>query len=94
MSYELIIKPESTLIPEGAVEVSEDTPINEGQHVKIGVQSGPAREIFWAIVVEQSAFDKNRFLVCIAQDLQLTNYHGLSDKDELVVERKHISLVL
>ncbi len=94
MSYELIIKPESTVLPKGAVKVSEDTPINEGQHVKIGVKSGPATEIFWAVVVEQSAFDENRFLVCIDQDLQLTKFHGLSDKDELVVERKHIVAVM
>jgi hypothetical protein len=89
-----MIKPGSKLVPNGAVKVNEDTPINIGQHVKIGVDFGKGSEIFWAIVVDKSAIDLNRFLVCIDQDLELTRWHGLSDKDELVVERKHISYVL
>lgn len=85
-----------SMLPQEAIVPSKPSDIQEGDFVKIGVETndGKAIEKFWAIVVERSAFDKGRFLVSINQDLHLTKYHGLKDTDELVVEFKHIVAVI
>lgn len=95
MSYQLLEASDviSPVLPSEAIVVNESTDIQEGDYAKIAVQSGPAKEIFWAVVY---AIDRenDKFAVRINQDLVLTNYHGLSDADELVVERKHIVAII
>lgn len=97
MSYKLL-EGFHSILPQEATVPSQPSDIQEGDFVKIGVkteQNGyTATEKFWAIVVERSAIDTDRFLVSINQDLELTRYHGLRDTDKLVVEFKHIVAVI
>lgn len=83
----------SPVLPPEAIIVDESTDIQEGDYAKIAVQVGQAKEIFWAVVY---AIDRenDKLGVRINQDLVLTQYHGLSDADELVVERKNIIAVI
>lgn len=95
MKYKLleasdVIRP---VLPPEAIIVNESTDIQEGDYAKIAVQIGLAKEIFWAVVEECSEIN-DRYLVKVNQDLVLTKYHGLSDEDELVVERKHIIAII
>lgn len=92
MKYKLL-EAFQTLIPIGAIVVTESTPISEGDYVKIGVETHGHSEKFWAVIYAIDR-DNDRFAVRINQDLQLTHYHGLSDADELVVERKHIVAII
>ena len=95
MSYQLLAASDviSPVLPPEAIIVREDTDIQEGDYAKIAVQIGLGKEIFWAVVY---AIDRenDKFAVRINQDLVLTKYHGLSDADELVVERKHIVAII
>ena len=95
MKYQLLEASDviSPVLPPEAIVVNESTNIQEGDYAKIAVQVGKAKEIFWAVVY---AIDRenDKFAVRINQDLVLTQYHGLSDEDELVVERKHIVAII
>lgn len=95
MNYKLLEASDviSPVLPPEAIIVDESTEIQEGDYAKIAVQIGLAKEIFWAVVY---AIDRenDKFGVRINQDLVLTQYHGLSDADELVVERKHIVAII
>lgn len=94
MNYKLLEASDvSTVLPSEAIIVDESTDIQEGDYAKIAVQIGLAKEIFWAVVEECSEIS-DRYLVKVNQDLILTKYHGLSDADELVVERKHIIAII
>lgn len=94
MKYKLLEASDvSPVLPPEAVIVDESTNIQEGDYAKIAVQVGKAKEIFWAVVEECSEIS-DRYLVKVNQDLVLTQYHGLSDEDELVVERKHIVAII
>ena len=88
MSYKLLVGFRA-LLPREAIVVDARTNIQEGDYVKIGVETEGHSEKFWALVYAIDR-DTNKFGVRINQDLQLTRYHGLSDGDEMVVERKHI----
>lgn len=90
MSYELMER-FSTVLPAEAIVMTATTPVSEGDYVKIGVKcTDGSTEKFWAMVTSQSVIELDRYLVCIDQDLRLTDLHGLKDKDELVIRRKHI----
>lgn len=95
MKYKLLEASDviSPVLPPEAIIVNKGTRIQEGDYAKIAVQLGQAKEIFWAVVY---AIDRenDKFGVRINQDLVLTQYHGLSDADELVVERKHIVAII
>ena len=95
MKYKLLEASDviSPVLPPEAIIVNKCTRIQEGDYAKIAVQLGQAKEIFWAVVY---AIDRenDKFGVRINQDLVLTQYHGLSDADELVVERKHIVAII
>lgn len=94
MNYKLLEASDvSPVLPPEAIIVNENTDIQEGDYAKIAVQVGQAKEIFWAVIY---AIDRenDKFGVRINQDLVLTKYHGLSDADELVVERKHIVAII
>lgn len=95
MKYKLLEASDviSPVLPPEAIIVNKSTRIQEGDYAKIAVQLGQAKEIFWAVVY---AIDRenDKFGVRINQDLVLTQYHGLSDADELVVERKHIVAII
>lgn len=95
MNYKLLEASDviSPVLPPEAIIVNESTDIQEGDYAKIAVQVGKAKEIFWAVVEECSEIS-DRYLVKVNQDLVLTKYHGLSDADELVVERKHIVAII
>ena len=94
MKYKLLEASDvSPVLPPEAIVVNESTNIQKGDYAKIAVQVGKAKEIFWAVVEECSEIS-DRYLVKVNQDLVLTNYHGLSDEDELVVERKHIVAII
>lgn len=87
MRYELLV------LPRDAIVVSESTPINEGDSVKIVVSAGDTQEKFWATVYAIDR-DKDEFGVRIDQDLMLTKFHGLYNGDELTVKRNHIVALL
>lgn len=95
MSYQLLEASDviSPVLPPEAIIVDENTEIQEGDYAKIAVQIGLGKEIFWTVVEECSEIS-DRYLVKVNQDLVLTKYHGLSDADELVVERKHIIAII
>lgn len=95
MSYQLLAASDviSSVLPSEAIIVDESTEIQEGDYAKIAVQIGLGKEIFWTVVEECSEIS-DRYLVKVNQDLVLTKYHGLSDADELVVERKHIIAII
>ena len=95
MKYKLLEASDviSPVLPPAAIIVNKSTRIQEGDYAKIAVQLGQAKEIFWAVVY---AIDRenDKFVVRINQDLVLTQFHGLSDADDLVVERKHIVAII
>lgn len=95
MSYQLLAASDviSPVLPSEAIIVDESTDIQEGDYAKIAVQVGQAKEIFWTVVYAIDR-EKDKFGVRINQDLVLTQYHGLSDADELAVERKHIVAII
>lgn len=98
MSKYLLLEGFHSMLPQEAIVPAEPSQIQEGDYVKIGVEvlgyRYTATEKFWAVVIEHSSIDVNRFLVRINQDLQQTALHGLSDGDELTVEFKHIVAVI
>lgn len=85
-----------SLLPQEAIVPSQPSDVQEGDYVKIGVETGQgfiATEKFWAVVY---AIDRDdwKYGVRINQDMCQTQLHGLSDGDELMVEFKHIVAVI
>ncbi|UUG68348.1 hypothetical protein B2_gp64 [Shigella phage B2] len=84
-----------SMLPQEAIVPSQPSDVQEGDYVKIGVETndGKATEKFWAVVY---CIDRDnwKYGVRINQDLCQTQLHGLSDGDELIVEFKHIVAVI
>ena len=88
-----ILRGFDAILPQEAIVINEDTELNVGDSVKIGIQCQDGQiEKPWVTIVNK--FSDETFHVAIDNDLVLTHKHGLKDKDLLILNRDQLLAVL